>query len=342
MEHQEILDDVAGRAVAVVDTKLQDVAELAPEALKSLSVGLQEILKLGLDLLLDTASHCLKLAVLLKGLTADVESEVLGVDNATNKVEIIRQELLAMLLNHDVAAEQLRTLLVLTGEQVVRRLGRDEQEDVIVEAAFGVETDGTQRIVDVVELALVELGIILVGDFGLGALPNRNHAVDCLDFGVVLPFRHIVLAGVLRLRLLTGVGNLHDDGVAHIVAVLLHELLELVVGEIDIIVFLGRILLKVEDDVSTVCVTLTRLDGISLDTVAFPYPCLVFAKGTRNDLNLLRNHEAGVETNTELADDVHVPALLVGVLRLEFLGVGMGNGTEVAIKLILGHADAVI
>ena len=88
--------------------------------------------------------------------------------------------------------------------------------------------------------------------------------------------------------------------------------------------------------------TLGLLDGITLDAVGFPRPGLVGAERTRNDAHLLAHHEGGVEAHAELADDIDVSGLVLGVLRLELEGIGMRDGAQVAVEVVFAHADAVI
>ena len=54
------------------------------------------------------------------------------------------------------------------------------------------------------------------------------------------------------------------------------------------------------------------------------------------------NHKGRVEAHAKLADDVDIGALLLGVLGLKLLGAGMGDGAQIALELLGGHANAVI
>ena len=94
--------------------------------------------------------------------------------------------------------------------------------------------------------------------------------------------------------------------------------------------------------VGAVALALGLLDGVALDAVGFPGPGLVAAVGLRHHAHGLRHHERAVEAHAELADDVDVVALLLGVLLLEGHGIGMGDGAQVAIQVLLRHADAVV
>jgi hypothetical protein len=74
--------------------------------------------------------------------------------------------------------------------------------------------------------------------------------------------------------------------------------------------------------------------------VAGPLICLLFAGLARDDLNLVGDHEDGVEADAELADEVGVLAGVAGELCEEVLGAGAGDGAEVRDEVFLVHADA--
>ena len=87
---------------------------------------------------------------------------------------------------------------------------------------------------------------------------------------------------------------------------------------------------------------LGRLDGVALHAVALPGPSLVAAVGLRHHAHALAHHERGVEAHAELADDVHVVALHLVVLHLERHGVRVRDGAQVAVELVLRHADTAV
>lgn len=117
---------------------------------------------------------------------------------------------------------------------------------------------------------------------------------------------------------------------------------------------IGGVVLQVHDDVGAVLSALGRLDVIAVDAVGFPGPGLVASDGAGDDAHLLAHHEGGVETDAELADDVHIGEVVealrlaglafgsgLGLGSFEFERVGMGDGAEVLVQFVLGHADAV-
>ena len=279
---------------------------------------------------------------MLQRLARDVEREVLRVDDAADEVEVVGQEVFALVHDEHVGAIKRETLLEILAVQVIRRAARREQQRIVGQRALGMQRDGARRIGEVVEVRLVELVVLLVGHVGFLALPDGNHRVDRVGLGVGLVLGLVIVAGVFRLRLLARLGNLHLDGVAHVVAVALDQVLQTVLGKIGVVVVLVGVLLEREDDVGAVLGALGLGDSVALNAVGFPRPRLVAAERAGNDAYLGGNHEAGVETDAELADDVDVVALLLGVVGLERLGIGVRDGAEVLVELVLRHADAVV
>ena len=68
----------------------------------------------------------------------------------------------------------------------------------------------------------------------------------------------------------------------------------------------------------------------------------VLTVGAADNLYVAGNHKGRVEAHAKLADDVHVRALLLGVLGLKLLGARVSDGAKVALELLSVHADAVI
>ena len=217
--------------------------------------------------------------------------------------------------------------------------------------------DSAGRIFEVVEVGLVELVVLLLGDLGLLVLPNWDHGVDGLHLGVALPLRRgrLVALGRLGGLHLAALRHFHLDRIAHVVAVALDELREPVLAGEGAEGLVGGVVLQVHDDVGAVLGALGRLDVVAVDAVGFPGPGLVASDGAGDDAHLLAHHEGGVEADAELADDVHVGEVVeplrlaglgigsgLGLGGLELEGIGMGDGAQVLVQLVFGHADAVV
>ena len=82
------------------------------------------------------------------------------------------------------------------------------------------------------------------------------------------------------------------------------------------------------------------LDGVALNAVGFPGERLGLTVCAGGYGNFLGNHERRIEAHAELADDVHIFALLFGVFSLELKAARMGDGTQVGFELVARHADA--
>ena len=211
-----------------------------------------------------------------------------------------------------------------------------------------MKADSARGIVKVVERGLVELVVILLLNVRAALFPDRRHGVDGLELLVVLVLGLVIVAGVLGLGFLAALGHHHLDRVTHIVTVLLNQALETPLGQ-EAIVGLGLavgvellVLAQRQDDVGTVLSTLAILDGVALKTVGLPNVGGILAISAADDPHVAGNHKGGVETHAKLTDDVDIGALLLGVLGLKLLGAGMGDGAQVALELLGGHADTVI
>ena len=117
---------------------------------------------------------------MLQGLAGDIQLQVCGVNHATDEVEVVGQQLLAFVHDLHVGAVQLQAGLEVPRIVVKGCAGGDEHQGVILQGALGVDLDGAQGVGVVVVVGLVVLGVLLVGDVGLGPLPNGNHGVDGL------------------------------------------------------------------------------------------------------------------------------------------------------------------
>ena len=342
VEEKQVAQHVFCRAVGGVEAVLHAAAEVLEELLVALAILVEEVLKVGLDLLLDAAGDGLQLAVVLQRFTRDVKREVLRVDDAADEVEVVGQEVFALVHDEHVGAIEREALLEILAVQVIRRAARREQQRIVGQRALGMQRDGARRIGEVVEVRLVELVVLLVGHVGFLALPDGNHRVDRVGLGVGLVLGLVIVADVFRLRLLARLGNLHLDGVAHVVAITLDQVLQAVLRKISVVVVLVGVFLERKDDVGAVLGALGLGDGVAFNAVGFPRPRLVATESVGDDAHLGGDHEAGVEADAELADDVDVVALLLGVVGLERLGIGVCDGAEVLVELVLRHADAVV
>ena len=284
----------------------------------------------------------------MQRLTRNIERHVGRVHDTAHKVVVVGQQVVALLHNQHVGAVERQALLVVLAVQIERGAARHKQQGIVLERALGMEADGARWIVKVVERGLVELVIVLLLNIGAVLLPDRRHGVDGLELLVVLVLGRVVIASILGLGLLAALGHHHLDRVTHIVAVLLNQALEAPLGQ-EAIVGLGLavgiellVLAQRQDNIGTVLGALAVLDGITLKTIRLPHVSGVLPIGAADNLYVAGNHKGRVEAHAKLADDVDIGALLLGVLGLKLLGAGMGDGAQIALELLGGHANAVI
>src|SRR5699024_4895270 len=280
-----------------------------------------------------------ELAVLLEGLAADVQAQVLAVHDALDKTEVIGQQVGALFHDEDAGGVEGQALFVLLGVEVVGAVGRHKEQGVVVGGALGAADDDPGGAGVVAEVVLVELVVLLVGDLALLLFPDGHHAVQGLQLGVLLPLGLVVLGLGVGFRLLAALGPLHLDGVADVVAVLFDDGGHAVLRDVVVVVLGVGAGLDVQDDVGAGGLLFGGGDLIALHAAGLPLPGLAAAVGFGDDGDMVGHHEGGVEAHAELADDVNV---LVGVFGLEVLAARVGDGAQVLLQLGPGHADAVV
>ncbi len=88
---------------------------------------------------------------------------------------------------------------------------------------------------------------------------------------------------------------------------------------------------------------LSLRDGVSVDTVGLPSPRLVRPVGLRDDTHLLADHKCRVEAHTKLADNINISDIVaLGILGFKLERIGVRDGSEILVEIILCHTSAVI
>ena len=185
-------------------------------------------------------------------------------------------------------------------EQIERCVGWNEEQRVVFERSFALHMDGFQRVVPVVTHMLVELVVLFGGDLVPGTRPERPHRVDSLDF-----------AG--GLAILDRALDLHPDRPRDEVGVPPDDLLDLpgvrIVEEVVLLV-LG---LEMQGDRGALGRVVDRLQCVSPLATGLPAHTLALSGALRQQRDLVGHHEAGIEADTELPDEILRSR---GVLRL--------------------------
>ena len=246
-----------------------------------------------------------------------------------------------MLHDHDVVAVECQATLEVLGVQVHGRIRGDEEQRIVVQAAFGVHGNRAQGNICRMELGLVEVGVLLVGDFGLLLGPDGNHRVEDFLLDEGLGCGHVIVASVLGLLERARLLHVHDDRIADVIAVALDQMLDESLREVLVVIDLVGVLAQMQDDVRAALLAGGLADVVALDAVAFPLEGLVAAVCLRDDGDLVGDHERRVEADAELADDIDFLEL-IGIRTLEFERARMGDGAEVLVELVLGHANAIV
>ena len=339
VEEEQPPQQLGVHPVVGIDAELDLTAELLPESLVLLPVVDQHGVQLVLDLLFEGVVDQLELAVLLQGLAADVQAQVLAVHDALDKAEVIGQQVGAFVHDEDARGVQGQPLLILLGVVVVGTVRGDKEQGVVVGGALGAADDDPGGVGVIAEAVLVEGVVCLVGDLALLLFPDGDHAVQGLQLGVLLPLGLVVVGLGIGGGLFAALGPLHLDGVADVVAVLLDDGGYAVLRDVVVVVLGVGAGLDVQDDVGAGGLLFGGGDLVALDAAGLPLPGLGTAVSFRDDGDVVGHHEGGVEADAELADDVDV---FIGVLGLEVLAARMGDGAEVLFQLLAGHPDAVV
>ena len=267
--------------------------EVVPLFLPSVTLVLEYLLQSVGHLLGDVGRDLLDILVGLQVASGDVKRNVRRVDDTVQKRQEVRDDVVHVVGDEHLVAVKLD--VVLLDRHPVLDL-REVEDSGEVERIVHVQMDVEQRVfLHRVEIP-VELHIVLFLQFGRFAGPQRLDLVD-----------DVVLVGVDIFAVLPFLFLAEDDWNRHELAVLVQKLLDLTLRA----VVLGGLVVKVKCD-----------DGASLTLVARPHLELrvalaapdhalsAFFPGKRLNRHLLRDHKRGIESQSEVADDVLVLVLL--------------------------------
>ena len=113
VEQKQVGELVCLHAIARIDTVLKATTKVLKELLVRLAIVIAHILQIGRDLLLHALGNGSQLAILLQSLAADVEGNVGRVDHATHEVEVVGQQIGALLHDQHVGAVKREAFLVI-------------------------------------------------------------------------------------------------------------------------------------------------------------------------------------------------------------------------------------
>ena len=164
-----------GELLVGQDAVLDEDLQVVPLRLVIGAQGVEQLLQPVGDLAGDVARNLLHVGVALQVAARDVERNVRRVDHAVQQRQVLRYDALDLIRHEHLVRVELD--LVLLDFEVVVDL-REVEYARQVERVVDVQVDREQRLVaHRVELA-VELLVLLLGDFGRLARPQRIHVVD--------------------------------------------------------------------------------------------------------------------------------------------------------------------
>jgi hypothetical protein len=304
-------------------------AELPPEVGVLLRGAGHQLLDGGEHLLRQPALHQLDVPVLLEDLAGDVQREVGRVDDALDEAQVRRQQRLAVIHDEDALDVELHTAAVVLGEQVVRGVGGQEEQGLVLEGALRLEADRLQRVAPVVADVLVQLVVLVVGHLLPRAGPQGLHRVQRLGLG--------------RLAVLAGPGH-QLDRPGDEVRVPLDDLADLPGGRVVVQRVLGVGRLQVQGHRGALRRVVDRLQGVRALTARGPAGALRLTGPPGHQGHLVGDHEPGVEADAELADEPLGPGVVLRLPQLlqELRRARVGDRADQLADLVVRHPDAVV
>ncbi len=109
-----------------------------------------------------------------------VERKVVCVDDASNELQVVREQVLAVVLDKYVVGLEMEFLVILISEQCRRRPFWNKEQRPKIHDAFEAEMQVPHRVHEVVRDELVKFVQLLIGDVAFVFTPQRFHGVGLL------------------------------------------------------------------------------------------------------------------------------------------------------------------
>ena len=116
------------------------------------------------------------------------------------------------------------------------------------------------RVLIFIKLFFVEIVVVLVGQFRLVLLPDRNHTVQRFQLGMVFVF---VLRSLFEMRMCAE----HLDRIADIIRIFLYQAFDFIVSKVFAELFVVRIVLYIKRDFTAADILFKLLDIISVNAL---------------------------------------------------------------------------
>ena len=311
-----------------VEAFLKDHAEFTPPSVVLSDILVGHVLQ-GIEHLLDhMLADVRDNLVVLQDFTGHVQRQVFAIHHAAHKAEPRRQQVLAVVHDKDFLHIELETVQSVVVPNVERSLRRNVDEAPEFLGTFSVAVAPGGRFVGFVADDVVEILVLFFGDFLFALAPQSGLVVQTF-FGLFFEFALVVFR-CFRVEV---------NAVAHETAVLLDNVLDLPFAREIFGVF---VVLEVKRNLGAHLVERGFRNFEIARAFGAPQVTLRFASLERQDFDLLCDHEHGVETHTELTDEID--AALVGIFQVldEVLGAATSDCTQAVDQVFLVHADTVV
>ncbi len=149
-------------------------------------------------------------AAILQYLTGDVQRQIIGVNQATHKTQIVRHKLLSVIHDKDALYVEFQAMFLIAVPHIKWRTRRNVEQAGIFLLTFHPIVAPGDRIAVIVGDMLVELVVLFVADLRFVAGPQRLGFVNLLP---VCPFAFFIFAFDLNRQ--RDVIRIFADDVAH-------------------------------------------------------------------------------------------------------------------------------
>ena len=308
---------------------LEHLTKLLPEFGIVLGTIAGEVFQHAQHLLRAAFADRLDVTAFLENFTRDIERQVVGIDHPAHEAQIHRHELLGVIHDEHALDVELDATTLVAVPQVKGRVPGHKQQLGVLAAAFHPAVRPGERILEIMRHVFVELAVLLVGDVRLGTRPQGTGLVD----GFVFIRRNHALG--FFVPFLTA----HADRQRDVVGIFLQDLLD-APGRQQLVFTLAQM----QGDGGAARGARDGLDRELARTIAFPTHALLGgqAGAARFNRHAVGNDEAGIKTDTELADQRGIFLLVTGHARKKLARTGFGDRAQMFGRLVTRHADAVV
>ena len=269
------------------------------------------------------------IAAFLQDFTRDIQRQIVGINHTFDEAQIDWHQLLGVVHDEHAFDIQLDAAALVAIPQIERRTSRDVQQLRVFAATFNTVMRVRKWRAVIMRNMFVEFVVLFWCDIRFAACPQSAGLIHSFQF----------VAQYLFFFLFIPLFFLHFDRQRNMVRVSADDGLQFPRRQEFIFTFT-----QVQDDVGT---TVRLGNGFHTEiTGTFGFPAHAFAgwyacaAGFNGDA--VGNDEAGIKTDTELADHGSIFLLIAGEFAEKFFGAGFGDGTQMRNRIFFAHADTVI